>query len=60
MSDAFFITCLSILVPVLFAVLFFVAGLITDEFKDGSKNTGLTMIVAVALIVVAALPWYLL
>ena len=59
MSDTFFCTALAILVPVLFAVLFILARMIADEYQRGDKCTGLAMIVSVAVIVVAALPWYL-
>ena len=60
MSETVFITCMAILVPALFAVLFLVAGMIADEFREDHKCVGLTMIAAVAVIVAAALPWYLL
>ena len=60
MSDRFFYTALAVLITALFAVLFIVAGLIADEFREDRRCVGLSMIVAVAVIVVAALPWHLL
>ena len=60
MSDRFFYTALAVLITALFAVLFIVARMITDEYQRGDSCVGLSMIVAVAVIVVAALPWYLL
>ena len=60
MSDTFFYTMMAILIPALFAVMYAVVRIISDEFANGSKQLGFTMIAAVAVIVGTALPWYLL
>ena len=60
MSDLFFYGMLAILIPALFAVMFTVIGMIADEFQEGHRRLGLTMIATVAVIVGAALPWWLL
>ena len=60
MTDLFFYGMLAILFPALFAVLYFVTGLIADEFQAGHRRLGLTMIATVAVIIGAALPWFLL
>lgn len=60
MSDMFFFGMLAVMVPALFAVMYFVVGIVADEFRAGRRRLGLAMIAAVAVIVGAALPWYLL
>ena len=60
MNDVIFYGMLAILIPALFAVMYTVVCLIADEFKEGHKQLGITMIATLAVIVGAALPWYLL
>ena len=60
MNDVIFYGMLAILIPALFAVMYTVVCLIADEFKEGNKQLGITMIATMAVIVGAALPWYLL
>lgn len=60
MSDTFFYTMMAILISALFAVMYAIVRIITDEIRNSSRCVGLTMIAMVAVIVGAALPWYLL
>lgn len=56
MSDTVFITCMAILIPALFLA----ARMIADVFREGDRRMGAAMIAAMAVIVAAAMPWYLL
>ena len=60
MDDLFFFSMLAVLIPALFAVMFVVAGLIADEFREGHRRVGFAMILTVAVIVGTALPWWML
>ena len=60
MSDRFFYTALAVLITALFAVLFIVAGLIADEFREGNRRVGFAMIATLAVIVGTVLPWWML
>ena len=60
MSDLSFFTVMAILIAALFAVMWHVASMIVDEFREGHRRVGVAMIAAVAVMVVGVLPWYLL
>ena len=60
MSNSVFLIALAILIPALVAVMVTVGGMIADEFREGHRTLALTMIAAVAVMVAAVLPWYLL
>ena len=60
MSNTVFFSALVILTLVLIGVFNRILGIICDEFREGNRGVGLTMIAAVAAIVAAALPWWML
>lgn len=59
-DDLFCITMLALLIPALFGMLYLVAGVVLEEFRDGRRRVGLAMIATLAVIVGTALPWWML
>ena len=56
----FFFGMLAVLIPALIAVLYTAISIVADELREGQRQLGMTMIATMAVIVGAALPWYLL
>ena len=58
MSTTVFIICLSVMLPALIAMLRQFIGIIIDEFQEGHRSVGFSMIGLLLAIMVTAQPWY--
>ena len=60
MSVTFFAGVLAALALALAGILYQLINTILDEFREGHKSVGFAMLGMVAVIVAAALPWWML